>query len=303
MNVKGHEVGWSGHDDRQAADAIRTAYDSGVDHFDTADVYGDGHAERLLGSLWDGIPRAGVFLASKVGWDPGPHRQYYHPDLIESRLERSLELLRTDYLDLYYLHHCDFGPNDVRLEPALEVLARARSAGKFRFLGLSDWTSSKVLRLGPQVDPDVVQIYRNVLDDQYVSSGLAAWTEERDVGAVFFSALKHGVLLGKYSEPTAFPEGDMRNRIAEFQDADALARFARNRSAVTERFSDHPEPVLHALIGSVLDQDASTALVGMRNRAQARAAATLGARLSGEDASWIREIYRDGGGASGDGAG
>ncbi len=293
-SVGGHEVGWSGHDDAEAASAVLEAYAAGVDHFDTADVYGDGRAEGILGGLWDQIPRESVFLASKVGWDPGPYGQFYHPDLVASRLDRSLELLRTDHLDLYYLHHCDFGPGDERLDPVLEVLARAREAGKFRHLGLSDWASEKVLRVGRRVEPDVVQVYRNVLDDQYVTSGLASWVEERDLGAVFFSALKHGVLLGKYGEPVSFPKGDMRNGITEFRDPEALARFARCRKAVESRLSEHPEPVLHALIGALLGQKGSCALLGMRNRRQARAAAQLGQALTAEDAEWIRTIYRDG---------
>lgn len=288
----GHEVGWSGHDQTAAADAIVDAVEAGIDHLDTADVYGDGQAERLIGSLWDRIPRDRVFLASKVGWDPGPYGGYYHPSLIAERLDRSLELLRTDSLDLYYLHHCDFGPGDERLDPALEVLRRAREAGKFRFLGLSDWSSDKVRRLAPRVDPDVVQIYRNVLDDQYATSGLAQWVDDHDIGAVFFSALKHGVLLGKYERPVSFPKGDMRNGIEEFADPAALTRFAGCRSALERRFGGHAEPVLHGLIGSLLDQTTSCALIGMRNRRQALAAATLGDRLASEDADWVREIYR-----------
>ena len=310
--VKGRQVGWAGQDDRLAREALVEAFESGIDHFDTADVYGDGRSERIIGSLWDRIPRDRLFLASKVGWDPGSHGQYYHPDLVSTRLERSLELMGTDYLDLYYLHHCDFGPDDSRLPAVLEVLDRARQAGKFRFLGLSDWDSSKVLRIGPTVDPDVVQVYRNVIDDQFRTSGLAAWVGERNLGAVFFSALKHGVLLGKYEQPTTFEAGDMRNQIGEFQDPEALERFSACRRAVEERFAGHREPVLQALSGALLTGGAAAGqecvLVGLRNPKQARAAARLGAPLSSAEAEWVRAIYRgesapDAGGAADTAAG
>ncbi len=294
--IKGHQVGWAGHDDGLARQALVEAFEAGIDHFDTADVYGDGQSERIIGSLWDRIPRDQVFLASKVGWAPGAYGHYYHPDLVVARLERSLELLGTDYLDLYYLHHCDFGPDDSHLPAVLEVLDRARQAGKFRFLGLSDWDSSKVLRIGPAVDPDVVQVYRNVLDDQYLTSGLAAWIWERNLGAVFFSALKHGVLLGKYEQPSTFEAGDMRNEIAEFKDREALERFSACRRAIEKRFAGHPEPVLQALTGALLTGGPATGqecvLVGMRNNKQARAATRLGAALSPAEADWVRAIYR-----------
>jgi aryl-alcohol dehydrogenase-like predicted oxidoreductase len=294
--VKGHQVGWSGHDEGQAREALVEAFESGIDHFDTADVYGDGQAERIIGSLWNRIPRDRVFLASKVGWDPGPYERFYHPDLVTARLERSLELLKTDYLDLYYLHHCDFGPDDRHLAPVLENLDRARQAGKFRFLGLSDWSSAKVLRVGPAVDPDVVQIYRNVIDDQYRTSGLESWVGKQNIGAVFFSALKHGVLLGKYDKPTEFDPGDMRNEIAEFRDREVLERFSDCRQAVQKRFIRHPEPVLHALTDALLTGGAAEGnecvLVGMRNPQQALAAAQLGTALSPAQADWVRAIYR-----------
>ena len=291
--VGGMEVGWSGHDDERASAALVAAWESGVTHWDTADVYGDGHAERLIGGVWDRVPRDEIFLASKVGWDPGGHGHFYHPKLVAERIERSLELLRTDRVDLYYLHHCDFGPEDRYLDGALEVLRRAREAGKIRFIGLSDWSSEKVARYAPRVEPEVVQPYRNVVDDSYESSGLRAWVEENDAGVAFFSPLRHGLLLGKYEEPTRFPAGDHRNRIAEFGDAEALARLREIRAAVAARFPDRPQAVLHALTGVLLaDAPTGCVLLGMRRRRHALAAADLGEPLTAEEAAWVRELYR-----------
>lgn len=292
------EVGWSGHDDQRAIDALVASWESGVTHWDTADVYGDGQSERLIGGLWDRVPREEIFLASKVGWDPGPYEHFYHPKLIGERIERSLRLLDTDRIDLFYLHHCDFGPDDRFLDGAVEALRRARDQGKIRFIGLSDWSSEKVARYAPRVEPEVVQPYRNVVDDTWVSSGLAAWVEANDAGVAFFSTLRHGLLLGKYEQPTRFPEGDHRNRIAEFGDADALARLRDCRAAVERRFPDHPEPVLHALTGVLLsDAPTGCVLLGMRQRRHAEAAAHLGEPLSAADAEWVRRLYRGDGAA------
>ena len=290
------EVGWAGHDDRKAIDALVAAWESGITHWDTADVYGDGQAERLIGGLWDRVPRDEIFLASKVGWDPGPYEHFYHPELVERRIDRSLGYLRTDRIDLFYLHHCDFGPRDRYLDGAVEVLHRARDAGKIRFIGLSDWSSEKVARLAPRVEPEVVQPYRNVVDDSYATSGLASWVEANDAGVAFFSPLRHGLLLGKYQEPTRFAEGDHRNRIAEFGDAAALARLRDCRAAVEGRFAEHPESVLHALTGALLTGvPTGCVLLGMRRRRHATAAAGLGEPLSDDDAAWVRRLYgRDG---------
>ena len=218
------DVGWTGHDDDKALAALERAFNLGIDHWDTADVYGDGRAEKLIGGLWASIDRQQVFLATKVGWDKGGYPHWYHPKMIRRRIDRSLANLRTDYVDLYYFHHCDFGTDDDLLEDAVSVLHDLRSQGKVRFLGLSDWSSAKLRRAAVKMDPDVIQVYRNVVDDTYAESGLASWVETASAGAVFFSPLKHGLLLGKYRTPTRFGQGDMRNRISDFRDPDALAR-------------------------------------------------------------------------------
>jgi aryl-alcohol dehydrogenase-like predicted oxidoreductase len=286
-------VGWSGHDDDQATAALLRAHELGITHWDTADVYGDGLAEKLIGSLWDRVERSDIFLASKVGWEKGPYPQFYHPEQIRGQLERSLTLLQTDCIDLYYLHHCDFGPHDETLDDAIELLQRFRSQGKIRFIGLSDWKSSRVVRYADRVDPDVVQVYRNILDDDYEASGLSRWVEAHDVGVVFFSPLKHGLLLGRYETPQSFEAGDHRNRVPGFRDEAVLAQLRRCRQRVEERFAAHPEPVLHALVDSLLsDAPSACVLVGMRRPGHVEAAAALGSPLAADDVAWVRDLYR-----------
>ncbi len=291
--VGGEPVGWSGADDGLAREALVRAAELGLTHWDTADVYGDGHAEELIGGLWHRVDRRRIFLASKVGWDPGPWEGFYHPHQIRDRLERSLRLLRTEWIDLYYLHHCDFGPGNGRLEGAIELLRRCREEGKIRFIGLSDWSSQKILRYASAVDPDVVQPYRNVRDDGYAGSGLDRWVTAHDAGVAFFSPLKHGLLLGGYLEPPVFEEGDHRRRIAEFRDPAVLDHLRDCGERVRRRFAGHPQPVLHALVGALLTgQPSACVLLGARRPEHVAAAATLGEPLSAEDAEWVRRLYR-----------
>jgi len=285
-------VGWTGHDDGLASDALRLAWRRGITHWDAADVYGDGNAEELIGGVWDEVPRKEIFLATKVGWDAGDYGHFYHPDQIRLRIERSLRNLRTDVIDLYYFHHCDFGPEDIYLDDALETFHELRAEGKFRFLGLSDWDNSKVARLAPRIDPDVVQPFRNVVDDTYESSGLKSWVEANDAGAAFFSPLKHGLLLGKYDRPAVFGEGDFRSRIAEFGDQHALDRLRERKDQLEKHFPDQPQPLLHALLGVLLeDSPSGCVLLGQRRPEQVEAAAVAGEVLSRKDAEFVRAVY------------
>lgn len=287
-------VGWTGHDDSLALAALREAHAQGMRHWDTADVYGNGRSEELIARVWSDLPRDSVYLATKTGWNPGSYGHFYHPDQVRAQLEGSLNRLGTDHIDLYYLHHCDFGPGDQHLDGALAVLHDARDRGLIRHIGLSDWDCARVADRVERVDPDVVQVYRNVRDDAYITSGLAQRVRDRDLGAVFFSPLRHGLLTGKYASPTTFPEGDFRRNVEDFTNPAVLDGILRATSALRERFSDHPEPVLHALLGAILD-DAPTgcAIVGLRNPRQVTAAAQAGAALDSETKAWVRGLYAD----------
>lgn len=287
-------VGWSGHDDREATEALLAAHAAGLTHWDTADAYGGGDSERLIGALWKQIPRERVFLATKVGWVPGSHGHAYHPLQVQAQLEASLRNLGTDWIDLYYFHRCEFGPGDQYLDGALEVFHRAREEGKIRWIGLSDWKTPLVARYAERIQPDIVQIYRTVLDDDYAGSGLKAWVEAHDAGVVFFSPLGHGLLLGLYEEPPVFGEGDHRLNIPGFRDPVFLAHLRRCRREVEQRFAGHPEPVLHALTGVLLaDSPTASALLGLRRPRHVEAASRVGDPLSPADAEWVRRLYRD----------
>jgi aryl-alcohol dehydrogenase-like predicted oxidoreductase len=290
----GVAVGWGGHDDVQAKEALIVAYRAGITHWDTADAYGDGHAEELIGQVWDTVPRGEIFLATKFGYGQGPSNHYYDPKFMREHAERSLRNMLTDVIDLYYFHHCDFGPDDRYFEGALETMRRLRDEGKVRFIGLSDWDGSRLMRFIERVDPDVVQPYRNLVDDDYQSSGLQQWVGDHDLGVAFFSPLKHGLLLGKYDQPAEFGEGDFRSGIADFRNAEAIQRYKRAAAAVREKFgAEHAEPVLHAVIGSLLTANPTACvLLGQRNAKQVAAAAAAGEALSVEDAQWVREQYR-----------
>jgi aryl-alcohol dehydrogenase-like predicted oxidoreductase len=287
-------VGWAGSDRDRDRDSLIAAFRSGVTHWDTADVYGDGLSERLIGEVWSEVPRDRIFLATKVGWNPGPHDHFYHPTWMRAQLERSLKQLQVDHIDLYYLHHCLFGEHESLFDDAMELLQRAREEGKVRFLGLSDWDTEKIMAYVDRADPDVVQPYRNVAADTWESSGLQAWVAKNDAGAAFFSPLRHGLLLGKYQEPAEFEEGDVRSSVEAFQDATLLDRLQSCTAAMRERFRDHPEPVLWGLLGALFeDSPTGCALVGQRSAAQSEAASACSEALSAKDAAWVRELFSE----------
>jgi myo-inositol catabolism protein IolS len=86
----GNAVGWSGNDDNESVAGLRKAYKLGINHFDTADVYGDGHSERIIGRLLNEVPRDKLILASKVGWFRGTAPNAMQPVHLRHQLEQTL---------------------------------------------------------------------------------------------------------------------------------------------------------------------------------------------------------------------
>lgn len=286
-------VGWADQADSDSKKALLKAHEVGINHWDTADVYGDGRSECIIGGIWDDISRNEIFLATKVGWDMGTFSHWYHPEKMIQNMERSLKNLKTDCVDLMYLHHCNFGKNGEYFDDAMDVLIKFKQDGKTKFIGLSDWSDEKIMRYIYKVGPDVVQPYRNVMDSSYESSGLKEYIDSNNTGVCFFSPIKHGLLTGKYKSPPKFKKGDYRRNVEAFNSQDTIDKLLENRTKLEDRFKEHPQPVMHGLIAPLLE-DAPTGcvLLGQRNIDQVIRASELGGIISKEDARWVKGIYK-----------
>ena len=289
----GVPVGWSGQEDTDSKAALRWAYELDINHWDTADVYGDGYSEKIIGSMWPDIQRNQIFLATKFGWDQGPHEYWYHPGYMRQNMERSLNNLNTDFVDLLYLHHCNFGKHDEYFDDAMETVHRFQDEGKTRFIGLSDWSSKKIMKFIQRANPDVIQPLRNVYNDTYVHSGLKEYVDTHNLGICFFSPIKHGLLTGKYDNVAFFPDGDFRQTVDEFQDIDFINKMQKNKALLKKRFVNHAQPVLHGLLGALLTGcPTGCVLLGLRNKKQVFAANNLGQPLNKVDAGWVFSLYK-----------
>ena len=286
-------VGWAGQSNNDSTSALKRAWELGINHWDTADVYGNGRSEQMIGSTWGSIPRKDIFISTKVGWDRGHQKHWYNIDVMRQNMERSLINLKTDCVDLMYLHHCNFGENEEYFDEAIDVIRQFKEEGKTRFVGLSDWSSKKIMQFIERCDPDVVQPLRNVMDDTYESSGLKNYVDDHNLGICFFSPIKHGLLTGKYTKPAQFEDGDFRSHEKAFSDMEFLQKMLDNKAKLDERFSNHLSPVLHGVVNALFsDSPTGCALLGQRNVDQVEAAAALGDLLSNEDSDWVKSLYQ-----------
>ena len=207
-----YPAGWGNTDDDESIRAIHAALDLGVNFFDTAANYGAGHSETVLGRALDGR-RAGVVIATKFGHIVNEQEKtvYGDPDLIienvRTDVENSLRRLQTDFIDIYQLHEGDYSPE---LAPELQsVLEELVEAGKIRWYG---WSTDLVDRAGifaPGAHCTSIQFRLNAIYDNPEMRSVCA---EFDLAGINKDPLNKGILTGKFTSTSTFPENDIRSR-------------------------------------------------------------------------------------------
>ena len=198
---------WGKVDDRESLAALHRAVDLGVNFIDTADVYGDGHSERLVGKLRR--ERSGkILVATKAGRRLSPHTaDGYNKRNLTRFIERSLRNLRTDCLDLLQLH-CP--PTEVYYRPEVfEALDDIAKAGKIRHYGVSVATVEEGLKAIDYPHVQSVQIIFNMFRHRPAELFFAE-AKKRKVGILARVPLASGMLTGKMTPRTRFSGGDHR---------------------------------------------------------------------------------------------
>lgn len=203
--------------DRQLARRIITkAYDSGINFFDIADVYAGGESERMMGQVLKQFPRHTLVISSKLFWpmsDDVNDRGLSRKHIMES-IDKSLQRIGTDYLDMYFCHRYD---EETPLEETVRAMDDLIHQGKILYWGTSEWTGAQIqaaLDLCEKYNlykPQVEQPQYNMLVRQKVEGDVLPVTEPGGMGLVVWSPLASGLLTGKYDE--AIPED---SRLAQF---------------------------------------------------------------------------------------
>lgn len=294
--VNGTPNGWANVNEDEVIAAIKSGIDAGVNHFDNADVYGNGKAERMLARAFDklGLNSTDYVIATKVGHFPGTAAHAYEPAHIRHQCEQSLINLKRDYIDVYYFHHGSFGDGDFYLDDAVETMNRLVQEGKVRVKGQSAYSADDFERVTPKVQPECLQSWAHALDDQFIRPGsrVANLMQERGMTFVAFSPLSQGLLLDKFDpyNPPQFEEGDNRRGRKGFETENLLA-LKPKLAKLKERFGDSVEDLAGVALRYVLNMpNVACAIPGFRNEKQVKAnLAGVSRELSPEDMAFIKE--------------
>jgi len=259
-NAHGNSYGPT--EDKQSLAAIGRALELGCNFFDTADVYGHGHSEELLGQALAGH-RSEVIIATKVGGDfyHGAPRMNFSSDYLEFALGKSCERLGSDYIDLYQLHNPPIQlVKDGRIFKSLE---KFKASGKIRHYGISIHDPPEGLLAMRDRELGAIQVAFNILR-QEAKSQLFREATKNSVGVIAREPLANGFLAGRRKAESSFLQGDIRHNfpldyISQLTLAAEKLRFLESNSRT----------LAQAAIRYVLDhKDVSTVIPGAKTREQ-----------------------------------
>jgi len=229
MTLMGMNLGWGKVDDAVSKQALQTAFDMGINFFDTADVYGLGHSEKLIGEVFS-KQRDKIVIATKfgavfnekeaTGFDASPR-------YIQKAIDASLKRLKTDYIDLYQFHIADFSHEEaIKTRDTLEDLA---IKGKIKGYA---WSTDKIENAQLFADgPNCIAVQQefNVFLGNMEIINLC---EKQNLASLNRGPLAMGILTGKFNENSKLPEDDCRNAID--QSGDPYYLFFREGKPVPE---------------------------------------------------------------------
>ncbi|MET9117540.1 aldo/keto reductase [Streptomyces longwoodensis] len=307
----GSPFGWGPIDEDRALEGLRHAVRHGVNFFDTADVFGHGRSERLLGRLLDEVDRESLFVASKAGWMRGSAPHPYAGPRLRHQFEQSIENLGVEYLDVYFLHTLDFGDDDTYLHTVISQMQALREVGYIKAIGMrgprrpslpdrqetADVRNSRFAMIFNLLRPDILWTPFNPLFPLPEVNGenLLSFTARHGVALLLTEPLAQGLLTGKYDpdHPPDFGYGDHRKHKRWFSNP-GLRIIADGLQPLRERFGANTRDLTRVALRYSLQQaDHTAVVVGFSSPEQVQQnLGCIGSPLTDEDMAFVDLIYR-----------
>ncbi len=206
---------WGEVSDIDSITAVQCALDKGINFFDTADVYGLGHSEKVLAKAL-GAKRHDAVIATKFGlsWDKNASiSNNCSATYVVNALENSLKRLKLDCIPLYQIHWPD---PSVPFEETMAALLKCKQQGKVRHIGCSNFNCSQIENINQYGDILSLQTQYSLVDREFEDS-LSDYCLSKEISVLAYGALVKGLLSGKFNSSSSFAVSDLRHRDTHFQ--------------------------------------------------------------------------------------
>ena len=253
---------WTGIDDTEIRRAAHAAVEAGINAFDTAEMYGKGHSERMLADATAGI-RDKVVYMTKVFSNHLPY------DQVIAACNRSLKNLKTDRIDLYQIHwpSGSWGSRPVAIEETMRALNDLKAQGKIRAIGVSNFSRTQLEEAAgfgriDSYQPPYSLFWRNVEKDAM------PYCQANNVTVLAYSPMAQGILTGKFGTQHRFEKGDHRAGHRLFQ-PDMLARVQQAIDRLRPIAERQGVTLGQLALAWVISHPGTCAIAGARSAAQA----------------------------------
>ena len=283
-------LGWGNADDAVSMRALQRARELGINFFDTADFYGLGHSEELIGSVFGN--RDDVLIATKVGHRLQPDQSVvldFSKEHILAACEQSLQRLRRGTIDHYQLHSVKL--SHLEQGECLEAMERLRSSGKIRSWGVSLNTFRPEIEAAYLIERnlgDGFQLVLNVINQRAVP--LLEKAAALGYGIIARMPLQFGLLTGKFSRETRFPADDHRSLRLKPEVLSRALDGLEELWPLADRYRVSRTSLSLSFAASVCE--VSTVIPGIRTPEQAEADTGGIVQLSAGDMAFIGDLYR-----------
>ncbi len=283
-------IGWGKTDDNESKKAILKAIERGINFFDTADFYGLGHSEELLGEVlhnkWND-----VILATKVGHELLPDGKInlnYSKDYILKACEKSLMRLKRDYIDVYQLHSAKV--EHLENGECIEAMEILKQQGKIRFWGISLNTfkpEPEMKFLVKRNLGETIQVVFNVIN-QIALKDVIPLAAEKNYGIIARMPLQFGLLTGKFNENTTFSSDDHRSfRLNQYLLKKSIETL-KHYFDIAKRYK--VDPALFAMSFVLNHKEISTVIPGIRTEEQAILNTREKIKIKYEDLNFLHKM-------------
>ena len=286
--VGGHNL-YPNLDEQAGRDLVRVALMNGINFLDTAYIYGPERSEELVGEVWsETVEREEVILATKGAHQliDGKVVMNNSPEFLKQAVEDSLKRLRTDYIDLYYIH---FPDEQTPKDEAVAALAELKAEGKIRAIGVSNFSLEQLKEANKDGHVDVYQGEYNLFKRD-AEKEILPYIREHGISFVPYFPLAAGLLAGKYDADTKFD--DLRKNDPLFQEdvfKDNLAKVDLLRPIAEAKDAE----VAHIVLAWYLAQDGIDAIIPGAKRAEqvTDTIRTLDVKLTEDEIRQIDQIF------------